>query len=737
EDVLQSGGENVIKVILHNRLSASSTVPLRKQIWGWRNYGGILRPMFILVTPRMWVDRLAVTPSLSDDLRQGMVHVQATIGNRGYAPLAIDTLSTARRDAPAYSLIVELVERAGGSVVGQSAPVQFFPEPERDNVVSASLAVSGPKPWSPESPDLYTVRAVIAVQTGRTRGVVDEVVRTVGFSHVKMESNAVVVNGKRSTLRRVVWHEDFPGQGASLTVDQMVKEVELIKSLGANAVRFGFHPPHPLMIELCSRAGIFVFQEIPVWNAPAAILADEGFQSVAEAMVRAMVQRDLSQPSILAWGIGVDFDSSDPRVQAYVERMTAAVRSLDGRPVYYGTAMLGNDRLSTMVDIAAISMPAGDLASFRDALTGWKERNPGKPLIVLSYGKTVESKNRNGYSDPLSEEAQARYFIQRYAAMREIGAAGSFIEAFADWRGDRPLMTLEPKDPYMHPLGLLSYDREKRLAFDVVRSLFAQQKIAALPVGNYRAAFPAVHIIAGFAVIFLIAYYFHYNRRFGETFKRALLRSYNFFADLRDLRTVAPFHTFVLSMACAMTLGVVLSGVLYFFRTNPFADSVISQIVVSDIAKEFLVEATWNPVLGILVFTGMFLVLLVITAMLIRIFSVFVRRKVYWFHAFTVAVWGALPLVFLSPVGMSLFKILATPAYVLPTFLVILIVLAWVLLRVLKGISVVYDVRSVHIYAGGLVVVVGIAAGAALYLDAGFSLRAYVEYLYNLSQSAG
>jgi len=41
----------------------------------------------------------------------------------------------------------------------------------------------------------------------------------------------------------------------------------------------------------------------------------------------------------------------------------------------------------------------------------WNYPTPNQPVIVGRYGKAVETGNRNGYSDPMSQEAQARYLL--------------------------------------------------------------------------------------------------------------------------------------------------------------------------------------------------------------------------------------------------------------------------------------------------------------------------------------
>ena len=97
----------------------------------------------------------------------------------------------------------------------------------------------------------------------------------------------------------------------------------------------------------------------------------------------------------------------------------------------------------------------------------------------------MEPENRGGYSDPLSMESQARHAMQFYNIIKDVKVSGSVLWAFNDWRCDRPALTAHSDDPYLQTIGIVSYDREKRPAFDVVRALFNGEKVQALPVGNY------------------------------------------------------------------------------------------------------------------------------------------------------------------------------------------------------------------------------------------------------------
>ena len=733
DNALQIGSENAIKIVVNNNLTARSTLPLRKQILGWRDYAGIVRDIYLLVTPRLWVDKLVIQSSISQDLTQGSVDVVGVLNSKLFGA-AGDTLNAMVGSAqPLFA--VDVIDKSSGTVVGSSPPQPVTVQPNRDYEVRTSVAFKTPRPWSPETPDLYTVRARLYLQQAKTVKGIDEIECITGFRRFEIAGSAFQLNGKPVVLRGVVWHEDVARRGTSLTYEQMEKDITLMKTLGANAVRFAFHPPHPYVLSLCDRYGLLVFEEIPAVSVPSEILDQENFKLLAEASMGEVIERDRHRPSVVAWGIGDDFDSSDDRTVGFVERLTGTIAKLDARPVYFGSRVFTTDRCAGKTPIAAFRVSIDKSSLLKTAMQTWVSGHNGQPIVLLSYGKDVEPENRNGWSDPMSQEAQAEFFKKSYQSIKEAGIAGSFIDAFADWRGDRPWMSIGSGNRTVYPVGLLSYGREKRAAFEMVKLLYNGEKTTALPIGRYRASFPVAHIVWGFAVIFVIAYLYHYNRRFNESFKRALIRSYNFYADLRDVHTVSIPQTIILAVSVAVTMGVIVSGILYRFRTDSLADSLVTSIFVSDSLKEKLISAVWQPFIGILAFSAVFVALYPVIALFIRLFALLVKRRVYWYHAFAVAVWGTLPIVLLSPVGMALFKLLQADLYVLPTFVLIGGFILWSFLRILKGISVIYDVSSVKAYAGGCAVVLVIMGGLLIYYETAYALTAYVEFFIQLSRS--
>lgn len=734
EEALQIGKENVISVVVNNRLTAFGTLPVRKQVWGWKNYGGILRDVYLLATPRLLLDRVQLQTHIDESMQQATVHLENIISNRNFHA-SIDSLSSKTKQV-SYAVSAEIHERFSDLLVAQGTSAPFLLEANKNSNVQLVLSVNGPKLWSPENPELYILKASIITFDAKQKTLIDQYNVNIGFSVMKVENAAFVLNGNKTILKGVVWQEDSQKHGASLSYEQMEKDVVLIKALGANTIRFAFHPPHPYMLNLCSRYGLAVLEELPVWNVPGAILREESFQSLAESQTREMIERDSHVPCIIAWGIGNQFDSADEEAAGFVQKISGIMHQLDDRPVYYGTRMLKNDVCNSYVDFVGITPPSVDPKNFRRLLADWKKSHSSQPLVVLSYGKEVEQDNRNGYSDPLSQESQARFFLQSYAAIKETGSAGSFVAALSDWKGDRPLLNFQFGDHYIHPVGLLSQTREKRLAYEVVRALYNEERVAAIPAGNFRASFPWAHVLIGLFIMILIGYE-STNRRFGESLKRALIRSYNFFVDLRDLHTVSISHTLILASAISVTFACVLSNLMYHYRADKFADYILTYLLVWDSLKIQFIHATWHPLTGIGVLSGMFFILGLLLAFLIKFFALFVKARVSWFHVYSVAVWSAAPVVFLSPLAMSLFKIMENPSYVLPSIVLILLFFSWTFLRILKGISVIYDLVPAKTYAGGILVGILLLGGLFFYYDSTYALSSYVKFILHLALNLG
>jgi hypothetical protein len=173
---------------------------------------------------------------------------------------------------------------------------------------------------------------------------------------------------------------------------------------------------------------------------------------------------------------------------------------------------------------------------------------------------------------------------------------------------------------------------------------------------------------------------------------------------------------------------------MYHYRTDRLADYLITYLFISDPVKEQFIQATWHPWQGIAALASLFFVLGIVLAVAIKMFAFFIRARVSLLHAYSVSVWSAAPIIFLSPLAMSLFKILDS-SYKIPSLVIISLFLFWTFLRVLKGISVVYDLSRIKTYTAGIAMCVLLIGGLYFYYESVYALSTYIKFALHLAQN--
>jgi hypothetical protein len=727
-NVLQVGSENAIQVTTDNRLDARKTLPLRPLVWRWRNYGGIHRDVFILGTPKLAVREVQAITDISADHSTATITVLAAV--EGNEPEASPEAGQLKKGTVGF--MVEIFDKITGSPVAKSSVAPLARQGTEWGPVRAAVTLQNPKLWSPEFPELYLLKCSL-VSSGKEKDirVIDEYDLTYGLRDFVVRDGEFVLNGVRTVLKGVIWQEDHPVWGSAMTYEDLERDVVLIKNLGANTVRFGSHPPHPYMLNLCDRYGLLALQEIPLVDAPASAVMHEEYLEMATTAIREMILRDRNHPSMIAWGIGDQFETSNRAIRPFVESLVRTARSLDSRPTYFTSRMLSSDVCEDLVDIPGIAISTLDAKQFRQQVQEWKSGHPGRPLLIARFGTEVQSGNRNGYSDPLSYEAQARFYIQRFDILKSLGYDGALVSSLNDWKGDRPALTVNSGDPWMHTMGLVSYQREKRLAYEAVRSVFRSEKFVALPIGNYTPSAPIIYVLAGLVVLIGVAYLYNASRRFREALNRSLMNSFNFFADVRDQRIVSVIHSTLLGVIVSVASAIVISSILYHFRGSWVLDNLLSYLLVYDNVKAAAVRLIWHPLQSILYLSMIFFgVLLVAVGAMLTISPLF-KARIYPFHAYAITMWSTPPLLALVPLGMILFRLMETSVYVVPSLVIVAGLLVWVVLRLLKGISIIFDVLPARVYFVGVIAIVAVAAFGYLYYDYTQSTSAYLSFMVN------
>lgn len=729
-------GDNVIELTVSTGLNASSTIPLRREVFGATTGGGVYRELFLVGTPHVWVSDFSVRTSFSSGYGHCNIAASAMVSSGDIKKLVVasDTNGTLKPLAiskTSVSVEAELRDAQTGSVVARSSATNIDIEANRNTAAQIGMGLDAPKLWSPANPNLYTM-AIFIRKNGQ---IIDEYTVPVGLYEIRKttaESKPVVqLNGEVFHWKGVEYIEDWEGTGQTLDAAGFERDAIALKTLGANVVRLRHSSPHPYFAAMCSKYGLLLMAELPVVQAPQSILGSENIIATAQNTMREMLSAYDWQPSMLAWGISDGATEGTLALQTYSKRIVDVIHANSNKMVYKVVPGSAEKADATGYDFLCFSFVDDDMATFRQQTTRMAAASDGKP-VIFCFGKVVQPTNNSGYSHPLSIEAQAKYLRDRYVYLQESSTGeGCMIWSFNDYMADRPILVANNNNQHVTTSGLVSRSRDTRLSYNVIKALFNDEKELVITAGTYQEETPYIYTIMSIVLIILFFVLINSSRRFRENVGRALLRPYNFYADIRDQRILSNVRTVVLAFILSGTLGMMLSSLLYHLRRSYELDFVLSHLFPMDAVKEVVNLLVWMPAASTIAATLIFMLLFVIVASVIRVGSFFVRSRIFFTDAFIISVWAALPIIFLLLLTMGLYRILEMGSYTAFSFLLIFIVLVWFLYRVLRGTAVIYDIWAPQVYAIGLALIAVAITIVGLIYDSNYSTFSYMQYFIN------
>ena len=172
--------------------------------------------------------------------------------------------------------------------------------------LTASTTLANPRLWGPpptQQPSRYLAVTTIA-RDGRA---IDRVETPFGIRSIRFDADdGLFVNGERIVIRGVNNHHDLGALGAAFNVRAARRQLEILRDMGANAVRMAHNPPAPELLELADRIGFLVVDEVfDSWERKKTPLDFHlVFPDWHEPDLRAMLRRDRNHPSIVLWGVG-------------------------------------------------------------------------------------------------------------------------------------------------------------------------------------------------------------------------------------------------------------------------------------------------------------------------------------------------------------------------------------------------------------------------------------------------
>jgi beta-galactosidase len=284
--------------------------------------------------------------------------------------------------AKTISVRAALLDAQGVEVGRASAKVERVPA---GGTAAATMvqAVGAPKKWTAESPYLYTLVVSVVDEGGQ---VVEAIPQKVGFREVEMKDGQLKVNGRPILIKGTNRHEHDADTGHSATVEQMLRDVRLMKRHNLNAVRTSHYPNDPVWYDLCDQYGLYVIDEANIEShgmgySPSRTLGNNPAWKTAhmDRTVR-MVERDKNHPSIIIWSLGNEAGDG-----VNFEATSAWVKQRDpSRPVQYEQA---GRKADTDIFVPMYMRPKG--------VAGYGATPQPKPLIQCEYAHAMGNSTGN------------------------------------------------------------------------------------------------------------------------------------------------------------------------------------------------------------------------------------------------------------------------------------------------------------------------------------------------------
>lgn len=210
--------------------------------------------------------------------------------------------------ATAVRVSVEMLHKEAVVAQRVGAPVALSAGESTD--VELDLRVLEPALWSPDQPQLHTVRVRLQSNEG---AILDERAERFGIRRISFSrQNGFVINGRRLRLRGVNRHQEYPYVGYAVPTAAHRRDARRIKEAGFDYVRLSHYPQSTEFLDACDELGIVVMNCLPGWQ----YLGAETFRRACFANARRMIRRDRNHACVVLWELSLNETQMDDAFMA-------------------------------------------------------------------------------------------------------------------------------------------------------------------------------------------------------------------------------------------------------------------------------------------------------------------------------------------------------------------------------------------------------------------------------------
>ena len=370
-------------------------------------------------------------------------------------------------------IVCSIVDPAGQEVMRKSTPAQ--PVTELEGIVAELKLWDGL-----DAPNCYTVQLTLTDADGNE---LDQIETSFGFRTFFADPDeGFFLNGKHYPLRGVSRHQDRPNKGWAISRADHEEDLALIKEIGANYIRLAHYQHDAYFYDLCDRAGMVLWAEIPLITV---FMKDKAAKENTLSQMTELILQNYNHPSICFWGISneITVGGDSQALQENLLELNNLVHQLDP------------SRLTTMAQVTMLPIESphnqitdvlaynhyfgwymGNAGQYGPWLDAFHAQYPARCIGLSEYGAeaVLNWHSATPKARDYSEEYQADYhqaLLETFASRRYLWstAAWNMFDFAADARDEGGSSGRNNK-------GLVTYDRKiKKDAFYVYKAWWSKQ----------------------------------------------------------------------------------------------------------------------------------------------------------------------------------------------------------------------------------------------------------------------
>lgn len=274
-------GENTVEVSLENKEKSSR----------WYPGAGLYRNVRLVKTSPVHVPTWGT-------------YVTTPYVSAGEASVRLSTEIAGAKKGEKIMVKTDIVDPDGKTVATNNSMYHAQGQP-----FVQDFLVENPRRWSTDTPWLYEARTTLSIDGRETDCYTTRFgIRSLDY----IPEKGFFLNGEYTKFKGVCMHHDLGPLGAAVNRAALAHQIEMLKEMGANAIRTSHNMPAPELVELCDQMGMMLMVE-PFDDWGFRPKSENGYGSIfnkwAEKDMENMLRHYRNNASVVMWSVGNEVPS--------------------------------------------------------------------------------------------------------------------------------------------------------------------------------------------------------------------------------------------------------------------------------------------------------------------------------------------------------------------------------------------------------------------------------------------